>query len=231
MSGGGAVLITDEMLAAAAKELSLAMIAVFPDPEKEIHNFSLRFNQKMKKLVRRTSRTTSYLWTRRIAGFILALFVGFMVVFTISPSVRASVIGWIKERYESYIEYFFPDNQDNTTIKSFAIASLPEDYKEVQRFELDTVCMVQYSNLNGSFIDFVYSKDPDAGNMMVKVEGTTIIHTNVQGYDADMYYPNNPEDATGIIWYNNKYNTFFYISALCSDAEIIAMANSVSIIN
>lgn len=227
MSGGGAVLITDEMLAAAAKELSLVMIAVFPDPEKEIHSFSLRFNQKMKKLVRRTIQPTRYLWTRRIAGFILALFVGFMVVFTISPSVRASVIGWIKDKYESYIEYFFPDNRNNTTIKSFSIDALPKDYEEVQRFELDTVCMVQYSNPNGSFIDFVYSKDPDAGNMMVKVEGTTIIHTNVQGYEADLYCPNNPEDATGIIWYNNKYNTIFYISALCSDAEIIAMANSV----
>jgi hypothetical protein len=231
VSGGGTVLITDEMLAAAAKELSLAMITVFPDPEKEIHNFSLRFNQRMKKLVRQTVHPMHYLWTRRIAGFILALFVGFMMVFAISPSVRASVIGWIKEKYESYIEYFFPDNQDNTTIKSFSITILPEGYEEVERLELDTVCMVQYSNLNGSFIDFVYSKDPEAGNMMVKAEGTTIIHTNVQGYEADLYSPNNLEDATGIIWYNNRYNTIFYISALCSDTEIIAMANSVNIIN
>ena len=96
-------MITDEMLATAAKELSLAIGATFPDPSKNVHHFSLRFKRKMNQLVKKTNHPVRYLWTQRVAGFILVLFVGFMMIMTVSPTVRASVIGWIRERYESYI--------------------------------------------------------------------------------------------------------------------------------
>lgn len=220
-------MITDEMLAAAAKELSLAMIAAFPDPEKEIHNFSLRFNQKMKKLVRRTSQTTSYLWTRRIAGFILALFIGFMVVFTISPSVRAYVIGWIKEQYETYIEYMFPNVRSVVQGEKYLMTFVPETYEEIIFVDEEDYCLTVYANNFGQKIDFLYTKDPEAGNMMVKLEGSTIINTCINGCQADIYLPENSENATSIIWYDTDVNTMFYISKVSSIEEIIKLAENV----
>lgn len=227
MSGGGAVLITDEILAAAAKELSLAMIAVFPDPEKEIHNFSLRFNQKMKKLVRKTIHHTRYLWTKRIAGFALVLFVGFMVVFMISPSVRANVIGWIKEQYESYIEYMFPNVRSVVKEEKYMMTFLPETYEEIIYVDEEDYCLTVYANNLGQKIDFLYSKDPEAGSMMVKLEGSTIINTYINGCQADIYLPDNPENATSIIWYDADKNMMFYISKVSSIEEIIKLAENV----
>lgn len=220
-------MITDEMLAAAAKELSLAMIAVFPDQEKEIHNFSIRFNQKMKKLLRQTIHPTSYLWTRRIAGFILALFIGFMVVFTISPSVRAYVIGWIKEQYESYIEYIFPNVRSVVQGEKYVMTFVPEAYEEIIFIDEENYCLTVYANNLGEKIDFIYSKNPEAGNMMVKLEGSTIINTSINGCQADIYLPDNSENATSIIWYDTDTNTMFYISKVSSIEEIIQLAENV----
>lgn len=217
------------MLATAAKELSLAMSATFPDPVKEAHLFSLQFKRKMKQLIKKTNYPTRYLWTQRVAGFVLALFMGFMVLFATSPSVRASVIGWIKEQYESYIEYFFNDHLSEAaeSKEEYNITSLPDGFIINQRVDLEGFCLVVYSNENGNRINFYYSKDPDAGNIMVKEEGSTIIETQINNYEADIYLPNDSNNATSIIWYNTENNMMFYISAVCNMDIIIQMAESI----
>lgn len=222
-------MITDEMLAVAAKELSLIISATFPDPVKEVHHFSLRFKRKMMRLIKKTNHPTRYLWTQRVAGFVLVLFVGFMIIFTASPTVRASVIGWIKEQYESYIEYFYPDVivEKEEANHSFEITGLPEHYSEESRIEVDGSCMVVYSNGNGDYIDFIYSKDQNAGNFMLKEDGTTILRTNIGHYEADIYLPDNPNNSTSIIWYNTHYNMIFYISAVSESENLLLWAESV----
>lgn len=222
-------MITDEMLAIAAKELSLVIGASFPDPSKNAHHFSLRFNRKMKQLVKKTNHPVRHLWTQRVAGFILVLFVGFVIIFATSPTVRASVIGWIKEQYESYIEYFYPDAivEKVDPNHSFEIAGLPEHYREESRIEVDGSCMVIYSNGDGDYIDFIYSKDQNAGNFMLKEDGTTILRTNVGYYEADIYLPDNPSNSTSIIWYDAQYNMMFYISAVSEAEDLLLLAESV----
>lgn len=222
-------MITDEMLASAAEELVLVMNEVFPDPAKETHHFSLRFKRKMSKLIKKTDHPIRYIWAKRVAGLILALWVGFVVVFAVSPTVRASVIGWIKETYESYIEYFFNDSlSDRAENKEeYNISSLPEGYILSQRVNPDGFCMVVYSNENGDKIDFVYSKDSDAGNMLIKAENAVIVPTYINECEAEMYLPNDPNNATGIIWYDTEKNMMFYLSAVCSKDIIIHMAKSV----
>lgn len=222
-------MITDEMLATAAKELCLVIGATFPDPSKNVHHFSLRFKRKMNQLVKKTNHPVRYLWTQRVAGFILVLFVGFMIIFTVSPTVRASVIGWIRERYESYIEYFFDDHlsENPESKEDFYIASLPEGFIESQRVDLDGFSFVVYSNEKGNKINFFYSKDPDAGNIMVKEEGATISATRINNYEADIYVPNDPCNATGIIWYDTDKNMMFYIAATCNVEDIIQLAESI----
>lgn len=220
-------MITDEMLATAAKELSLVMSATFPDPSKEVHHFSLRFKRKMKQLIKKTNHPTRYLWAQRVASFVLALFMGFMVLFATSPSVRASVIGWIKEQYESYIEYFFPSGLTTKEKERFEITQIPEGFEEILFVDEENFCLSVYSDGDGNKIDFVYSRDPDAGNMMVKSEGSTVIHTYVGGCQADLYLPDDSENATSLIWYDAEKNMMFYISTVSTTEGIIRMAESV----
>lgn len=223
-------MITDEMIVASAKELSLVMSAAYPDPAKVAHRFSLRFKRKMKRLVSKTDHPIRYLWVQRVASFILVLFIGFMLVFTISPTVRASVIGWIKAQYGAYIEYFFDEHLPDTaqSKQEYDILYLPTGFVMSQRIALDGFSLVVYSNADGNTISFFYSKDPDAGNIMVKEEGATINEVYVHNYNADVYVPDDPNDATGIIWYDTHNNMMFYISATCSMEEIIEMAESIS---
>ena len=222
-------MITDEMLATAAKELIWVIGTTFPDPSKNVHHFSHRFRRKMNQLVKKTNHPVRYLWTQRAAGFILVLFVGFMIIFTVSPTVRASVIGWIRERYESYIEYFFNDHLSESpeSKEKFDITSLPDGFIESQRVDLDGFCLVVYSNENGNNINFYYSKDPEAGNIMIREEDSTIVTERVNNYEADIYLPNDPSNATSIIWYNTEDNMMFYVSAVCDMDTIIQMAESI----
>lgn len=223
-------MITDEMLATAAKELSLVIGATFPDSSKNVHHFSLRFRRKMNQLVKKTNHPVRYLWTQRVAGFILVLFIGFMIIFTASPTVRASVIGWIKEQYESYIEYFFPDKMHaQDAHDQYEITALPKDYSETQRFDTEGLCTVLYTNDNGDQIHFIYSKDPTTVNCIIMTDESQLVTTYVADYPADLYLPNDTGISTTIIWYDVEKETAFYISALTNTATIIEYAESIAV--
>ena len=84
-----------------------------------------------------------------------------------------------------------------------------------------------YTNEKGNRINFYYSKDPEAGNILVKEEDSTIIKTRVHSYEADIYLPADSNNAISIIWYNIDTNMMFYISAVCDVDAIVQMAESI----
>lgn len=222
-------MITDEMIVAAASELSLVMSVAFPDPAIDVHHFSFRFKRRMNRLINKTNHPTRYLWVQRVASFVLVLFMGFMLLFAASPSVRASVIGWIKEQWESYIEYFCPDIASAKEVDSdyFEITALPPGFVEIKRTDIDGLSMAVYSDNNGSFINFLCSNDPNAGNLIVRSEESTIVHEYVCNYEADIYIPDDPHNTTSIVWYDIDRNLLFLISTVDTAENIIYLAESI----
>ena len=98
-------MITDEMIAEAAAELNEAMIKSLPDPHECKHQFSKKFERKMERLIYRVNHPIRYKIVSRVASILLVLLIGFTVVMSCSPTSLSSVIGWIKQVYESFYSY------------------------------------------------------------------------------------------------------------------------------
>ena len=94
-------MINDTMLRQAAAELAIAMNESLPDPKECAHQFSPKFEKKIKRLTRRTNHPIIYRSLRRVASILLVVVIGFCSVLAVSAEVRATVLGWVKEQNQS----------------------------------------------------------------------------------------------------------------------------------
>lgn len=219
-------MITDQMLAEAAAELN----AVFLDslPEAIPHTFSPQFERKMKRLIHKTNHPTGYRMAKRVASIILVLFLSFMTLLAVSPTARAAVLGWIREQYETFVEYYFPENStaEHSNLE-YEIGKLPDGYYQVASLFLDGLGTVIYANDAGNTIHFIYTKTPNSGNIFVKSEGTDAYVVTVSGRNADLYIADEEYGSNIIIWKDSTTDNIFCISSTIEDHILISMAESV----
>lgn len=210
------------MITHAAVEL---MIYLSESVESKPHTFSKRFERKMKHLL----RTVDHSVGQRVASFTLVILLGIMSIIAASPTARAAVLEWIRQQYETYIEYFLPQGlRSDERPCQYTISQLPDGYFETTRFDVEGSCTVLYAHDTKKRIHFIYSKDPEAVAFTVMSDESTVIKVDVEGCTADLYIPQNPNEATSIVWYDNKQETIFYISAVLEANEIIKLAESVT---
>ena len=93
-------MITDEMLAQAAAELADAINESLPDPSECTHQFSPRFEKKMKRLIRKTHHPFFYRTLRTVASIVLVILIGFGSTLAVSAEAREIVFGWVKQQVD-----------------------------------------------------------------------------------------------------------------------------------
>lgn len=221
--------ITDEMMAEAVADMNEAMLRSLPKPEECHHEFSAKFERKMKRAIYRAEHPIQYRVMQRVASIVLVLFIGFVSILAISPTVRAAVFGWIREQYESFITYYFEDgtsaNKDPT---AFYISGLPAEYAEIAASNMSDIQTYVYADSTGQFLYFSYSTNPDAANYLIKEDGYSVEFVSVLNYPADFFLAEDTNQSNCIIWCDEENRIIFYISAFLEKNELIALAESVS---
>lgn len=213
----------DETIASAAVELIVLLSQKY---EPKHHEFSLAFERKMARLIRKVNNSVRYRFIRRVACIILVLSSVIMTLLMTSPTVSAAIIGWIREQYDTYIEYLLPDSvKNNPASHQYAITLLPDGYHETKRFDVENLCTVLYADQTNNRIHFIYSKDPEAISFLVLSDESTVINTFVSGHAADLYIPINPDDSTSIVW--SDEDIIFFISYVAEPDVIVKLAESV----
>lgn len=218
------------MLTEAANDFCDAMLRSLPDPKDCNYEFSPRFERKMKRLIHWTNHPVTYRVLQRVASFALVIFIGFMMIFAISPTVRAAVLGWIREQYESFITYYFEDGtspSDGPTL--YCIGDIPVEYTELTSSyneELGNFIGV-YSDPDGNMLYFMYSTIPENANYFLGETDYIVERVFVSGHTADFYLAKDNTQSNGIIWCDEENNTVFYISAKLTKNTLITLAESV----
>ena len=180
----------------------------------------------MANLIRKSKCTNRCRVLRYVASITIVIFISFAMLLVSTPSVRASVIGWIKEYCAPYIEYIIPQ-ANNTESFDYGITSLPSGYVELKRTNAGDSCIVIYSNDSGNLIQLMYSKDVDAGSFFVVEENHLIQEVRVSNFTADLYIPTNDTDNLSIVWYDHVRSVVFYISAQVTPLELVYYAENV----
>lgn len=219
-------MITDEMIAEAAAELNEAMINSLPNPDECKHQFSKKFERQMEKLIFRVNHPIRYKVLSRVACIFLVILLGFTVVMSCSPTVRAAVFEWVKKAYESFYSYYFDAEVEERT-NIYYIDSLPEGFVEITNTDDGGTHLYIYTNKQNELLVFTYSLNPDLSVFYMEKDGYLVKEIIVDGKRADLYISQDENLTNGIIWYNEEDGFIFYISGPLDREELAKIAESV----
>ena len=152
----------------------------------------------------------------------------------VSPTVRAAVVRWVTEWYETHVVYRFSGEQLSGEMPKYEITNLPEGYVEDERVDWPTYISIIYRKANDEnapwiYLRYVYMQQGTVNN--IGTEGADIIPVTVNGIEGQLYLARNPDESDSTItWIDPDKNIAFVVDAALDADSILHMAESVSLV-
>ena len=226
-------IIQNILLDAAAEEYAAELAST------EEVTTSPHFQRQMKKMLANPNTWAKQrkhpLWKQHLSKvaillLICSLTLGAMMV--VSPTVRATIIDWVIEWYETHISYRFLGESNLDEMPSYDITKLPSGYKRVDEIReiIDNV-IVLYKNEENDMIYFKYSRMRDGIVLDVSTVNMEIYEIKVDNYYGHFYLSTDPQQSNTLIWFNEQEKIKFIIDCFCDKDELLEMAHSISLCN
>ncbi len=227
-------MISDERLRVAAEEsyeLYISTLLSRGDYEAP-HTFSPEFEAKMEELINSIGKKPKRRVFKKVASFILAVFVCAGTWLAVDAEARSKAFGWVKEMAGDWIVFHYESNGEAQNIsnkKNYIPIWIPEGYTEYS-VDLETeIAVIVYVNKNGNMLKFEYAQKPEHAHWMINYSQTEQIPSFVNGNPAEVLVSLVPEHSNAIIW-KDQDGTGFYISGYLSVENLIKMAESVEFV-
>lgn len=184
------------------------------------------------KWMRNKTRPVWKTIAQKVAVVLLIASVSLGGVMAVSPTVRATVIQWVTEWYETHIVYRFLGDAIPEKMPEYKIANLPAGFTENTEYRVENpgYIGVWYENQDGDVIlfDYIYMQQGSAAGYVT--DGSTVVPVEIEGLEGQLIKSNTPDisDST-LVWIDSKRNIQFSISAMLTDSEMVQMAESVSL--
>lgn len=197
---------------------------------------SRRHRQQMQSMLHNplhwVRKKTRPLWKQalqRIAVILLVVSVGFGFVMALSPTAWAAVSRWFVEWYETHLVYRYAGEDISGDMPHYDITGLPAGYRETERYEDSLWVNVVYENSDGDKIYFDYSLIQQGGANAFVTDGDAILDVSIHAFDGRLFIPQDPASRKTITWIDPVNHIQFDIIAALDDAEMIRMAESISV--
>ena len=148
----------------------------------------------------------------------------------VSPTVRAAVVRWVTEWYETHIVYRYSGEDISGEMPQYEISGLPQDYTEIIRDVYEASVSVVYESPSGDMICFDYTHMQQGAANIIAPGDDEIIDVTVNGIQGQLFLPHNSENAKTITWIDADSNLQFVVKAFCSETDILHIAESVSLV-
>lgn len=220
-------MITDEMLEKAAAELAEAINISLPAPDECTHCFSLAFERKMKRLVRKTNHPIVFRTLRAVACIILALCISFGSLLALSPEARAMVYSWFRQQCESFYEYFFVGEASSSENAQYSPQWIPQDYTLLSSQDIISGERYIYSDGQGNTFIFSYMNATSSSKLYVEGVEYEQRTVSINSQPGELYISHNPEDSSVLVWTDSDTGTLLYLNALLDEDAMIFFAENV----
>ena len=220
---------TDDRLRQAAQEAGAILDGSLPAPEDCPHTFSLPFQAKMAKLLRRHKRAPARRAMRRVACLALVCLLGSGVFLTTNAQAREAFFGWVSQIVESTVDYPF-DGAVSEVKYHYYLPAVPEGYWEVSRYASETSGDELYENASGEYLSFTYLYVTDNSTSMLTLFGIDAMekaNVSVNGISADYYFDDTGEISSSLVWVDPESNALLHLSAYLDKDDLIALAESI----
>lgn len=225
-------MIDEERLRIAAKEAAEAILQSLPSQEDILYTPSSSFTKRMKKLIFRVEHPVLYYGMRSAACLLALVLSGSILLFGISPDVRAAVLGWFKElKGGTHFEYNFEgDNAVDMTGVRYEPGWIPEGFELMMQEVDDYGGMYAYIDSKGFVADFSYLFASIKGAQNLLMDGNQLYVeysvVEVMGYKADCYMSKDAEHTSTLVWIDEN-DTLFTVTAMLTKEELINWAESI----
>ncbi len=199
---------------------------------------SPRFQRQMKKMLANPNSWAKQrkrpLWKQclsRIAMLLLACSITLGAMMVVSPTVRATVVNWVMEWYETHIIYRFFDESHLDKLPLYEITDLPTGYKKVEEIRTWNSVTIQYENEEGDIIYFHYSYMIQGSALGVNTENAEIYEVNIHNCFGHFYLSTDPQQSNTLIWLDDQKKINFLIDGFYDKDELLKMAESIVLCN
>ena len=171
---------------------------------------------------------------QKVAMILLVFTLSLGSLMAVSPTVRAAVVRWVTEWYETHVVYRFSGEQIADEMPQYEVTDLPEGYAETERVEWPSYVSIIYQNVNDEnaswiYLQYIYMQQGASSNF--EIENADIIPVTVNGLEGQLYLTRDTEGADSTItWIVPDENMLFAVSAALGADDILHMAESVSLV-
>ena len=171
---------------------------------------------------------------QKIAVILLVFSLSLGSLMAVSPTVRAAVVRWVTDWYETHVGYRFSGEQIADELPQYEVTDLPEGYAETVRVEWPSYVSIIYQNVNDEnaswiYLQYIYMQQGASSNF--EIENADIIPVTVNGLEGQLYLTRDTEGADSTItWIVPDENMLFAVSAALGADDILHMAESVSLV-
>jgi len=218
--------LTDDMLREAVIRADIRELKALPEEHEIKHEFSKRFERRMRKLVRRSktgSPAGGAVFLRRRAVALAAAIVILLATAMSVSAVRAAVFEFITEVYEKFTHMFFeesPPSQESAD--EFFIrrpSFIPEGFELVNEKTAGPVLLVyekgsDYISYSQQRLEYV--------SMDINTEGAVLEGLEFKGLPAK-YYSN--RGVQNLLWYDDEH--LYMVSSTLDRNTVFRIAGSV----
>ena len=221
-------MINEEVLKKAVAEADQAIRDSLPAPEQCEHEFSLSFQRKMRRIVRRAKHPVLYQLPRYAACFVLAALLAGGTWLTIDAEARTAFFAWVREQYESYVAYrFIGEAPQETSVAAYELTWLPNGFYLVDAQVMDGITLLNYADDAGQQINFSVMQGSGATSLFLTGDYGAVQSVQVGSGTADFYEASQAEHASGLVWVSGEENLCFCITAPLPKDTLIKLAEGV----
>lgn len=176
-------------------------------------------------------------WKRaaqRAAVVLLVISLGFCGLMASSTTVRAAVILWVTEWYETHITYRYTGEEMAGAMPRYEITELPEGYAEAEGERVDWPGQVNIAYRNERdgktiYLNYVQMREGIATDIVI--EDSEILEVTVNGLDGQLFWTADWENHRNmVIWIDPDSELHFMVEAHLDKADILHIAESVSLV-
>lgn len=182
----------------------------------------------MRRTFRKAKYPVIYKLPKYAACFVLVVVLASSTWLTVDAEARAAFFAWVREQYETFIEYrFVGDTTQNDKSKQYELTQLPDGFFETNRMESKGNAVVIYQNGSGKIIQFTYSQGDDSISLFLESNTSDVQIVRIGNIDAEFYLSSDPDISNGLVWQSEDRNTFFCITSTLPQEVMLRLAESV----
>lgn len=220
-------MITDEMIAEAAAKYNDALVQYWQNVEMEEHEFSSKFERKMRRLIWKVKYPHIHKTLKSAACILIAFLISFASVMTFDVEARAAFIEWLKSKIDGAIVFQYIGMPVEIERYEYILRYLPEGYIEKTYIKEENYTTVIYVNDEGKQLTFNYTYATDATKIYLCATEHETLCVTVGNYNATIYIPIKEKSRNDIVWIDDN-NVYFRVSAYADASELVKLAESVS---